>query len=122
VWPRADDPPYLPSADDDACAGAPAWTAELSDADLLRAFHASGFRGDRLRDMRVLSRNQSGRVARLKLDGLVPDEVSGQDLRVAVGRTLGWHSTSRARCSISGVRMGRIGSPGMALGTASACA
>jgi SpoIID/LytB domain protein len=90
VWPRADDPPYLPSADDDACAGAPAWTAELSDGDLLRAFHASGFRGDRLRDMRVLSRNQSGRVARLKLDGLVPDEVSGQDLRVAVGRTLGW--------------------------------
>jgi len=96
VWPRSDDPPYLPSADDDACAGAPAWTAELSDGDLLRAFRASGFRGDRLRDMRVLSRNQSGRVARLKLDGLVPDEVSGQDLRVAVGRTLGWQHLKSA--------------------------
>ena len=29
VWPGADDPPYLPSKDDDACQGAPAWTAEL---------------------------------------------------------------------------------------------
>ena len=43
-----------------------------------------------------LSRNQSGRVARLKLDGLVPDEVSGQDLRVAVGRTLGWQHIKSA--------------------------
>src|SRR5581483_12160307 len=28
--------------------------------------------------------------ARLRLDGLKPDEMSGQDLRVAVGRTFGW--------------------------------
>ena len=32
----------------------------------------------------------SGRVARLALDGLTPPEISGQDLRMAVGRTLGW--------------------------------
>src|SRR5262245_59068858 len=25
VWPGADDPPFLPSQDDDACEGAPAW-------------------------------------------------------------------------------------------------
>jgi stage II sporulation protein D len=29
-------------------------------------------------------------VARLALDGLTPPAISGQDLRVAVGRTLGW--------------------------------
>ena len=90
VWPGADDPPYLPSSDDDACGGAPAWEAELDEADLRTAFRAGGFRGDRLRDMRIASRNSSGRVARLSLDGLTPPEISGQDLRVVVGRTLGW--------------------------------
>ena len=90
VWPGADDPPYLPSTDDDACGGAPAWEVELGEADLLRAFHAAGFRGDRFREMQIVSRNGSGRVARLGLDGLTPAEISGQDLRVVVGRTLGW--------------------------------
>ena len=89
VWPGAEDPPYLPSQDDDACQGAPAWTAELHQTDLQRALRASGFRGE-LRDVKIASRNASGRVARLKLDGLKPDQISGQDLRVAVGRTLGW--------------------------------
>ena len=90
VWPGADDPSYLPSREDDGCGGEPAWTAEIGEADLLRALRASGFRGTRLKDVRVLSRNSSGRVARLKLDGLQPGEISGQDLRVVVGRTLGW--------------------------------
>jgi SpoIID/LytB domain protein len=89
VWPGADDPPYLPSKDDDACQGAPAWTAELLEADLQRALRASGFRGE-LRDVRIAARNASGRVSRLALDGLKPDQISGQDFRVAVGRTLGW--------------------------------
>ena len=89
VWPGAEDPPYLPAKADDACQGAPAWTAELHESDLQRALRASGFRGE-LRDVRIAARNASGRVARLKLDGLRPDEISGQDLRVAVGRTLGW--------------------------------
>ncbi len=89
VWPGAEDPPFLPSREDDACQGAPAWTAEIQETDLTRALRASGFRGG-LRDIRIASRNASGRVARLKLDGLRPDEISGQDLRVAVGRTLGW--------------------------------
>ena len=89
VWPGAEDPPYLPSKDDDACQSAPAWTAELHESDLQRALRASGFRGD-LHDVRIAARNASGRVARLALDGLRPGEISGQDLRVAVGRTLGW--------------------------------
>lgn len=90
VWPGAEDPPFLPSRDDEACGGAPAWTADIADADLVRALRAAGFRGDRLRALGILSRNQSGRVARLKVDGLRPAEISGQDLRVALGRTLGW--------------------------------
>jgi len=90
VWPGAEDPPFLPSQEDDACQGAPAWTTEIDERDLLRALRAGGFTGDRLRDVRVLTRNRSGRVQRLKLEGLRPDEISGQDLRVVVGRTLGW--------------------------------
>ena len=100
VWPGADDPPYLPSQDDDACQGAPAWTASLDAHDLLHAFRASGFRGDRLRDMRIVARSASGRVARLRLDGLRPDEISGQDLRVAVGRTLGWQHVKSTAFSL----------------------
>ena len=90
VWPGASDPEYLPSRDDDACDGMPVWTDELSIADLMRSLEAAGFKGDTIRDLRVLSRNESGRVARLRLDGLSPGEISGQDLRVVVGRTLGW--------------------------------
>ena len=66
------------------------WATELASNDLFRSFRAAGFRGDRLRDMKILGRNSSGRVARLRLEGLQPDEISGQDLRVVVGRTLGW--------------------------------
>ena len=90
VWPGHEDPPYLPSRDDDACGGAPSWVAQLQEDDLLRALRAAGFRGDRLREIRILARNGSGRVARLRVEGLKPDQISGQDLRVAVGRTLGW--------------------------------
>jgi SpoIID/LytB domain protein len=90
VWPGAEDPAFLPSHPDDACEGAPEWDAEIQDTDLLRALRASGFRGESLRNVRIASRNSSGRVARLKVDGLRPEEISGQDLRTALGRTLGW--------------------------------
>ena len=89
VWPGAEDPSYMPSQDDDACQGAPAWTAELTESDLQRALRSAGFRGE-LHDVKIASHNASGRVARLKLEGLRPEQISGQDLRVAVGRTLGW--------------------------------
>ena len=96
VWPGHEDPPYMPSRPDDACGGAPAWTAELSAADLARALRAAGFRGERLREMSVLSRDVSGRVARLRVAGLTPEEISGQDLRAVVGRTLGWQHIKSA--------------------------
>ncbi|HEY1911871.1 MAG TPA: SpoIID/LytB domain-containing protein [Vicinamibacterales bacterium] len=90
VWPGAADPSYLPSKPDDACGGQPAWSADLSAGDLERALRSGGFKGRDLRDLRVSSRNDSGRVARLSVDGFSPDVISGQDLRTVVGRTLGW--------------------------------
>ena len=89
VWPGAEDPPYLPSRPDDGCGGDPVWTAELALPDLQRSLMEAGFRG-RLRSVSIASRNSSGRVAKLSLEGLTPSEISGQDLRAAVGRTLGW--------------------------------
>jgi hypothetical protein len=80
----------MPSQPDDACMGGPVWTAEIEGEDLTRALRAGGFRGDRLRDFRILSRDVSGRVARLRVAGFSPEEISGQDLRAVVGRTLGW--------------------------------
>jgi stage II sporulation protein D len=90
VWPGAENPSYLPSHRDAACRGAPLWSAELRSSDLMRALRAAGFAGTTLRDLRIASRNTSGRVARLHVVGLRPDRISGQELRVAVGRTLGW--------------------------------
>ncbi len=89
VWPGAEDPPYLPSRLDDACDGAPTWSASVSAADLTRAFKAAGLRGDRLRQMSIVSRDQSGRVSKLRIDGFTPDRISGQDLRMNVARALG---------------------------------
>jgi SpoIID/LytB domain protein len=90
VWPGAEDPPFLPSREDDACGGAPAWSAELSARDLLRALREAGFSGTRIRGVSIDGRTGSGRVARLRIDGVSPSTISGQDLRVAVGRALGW--------------------------------
>jgi len=89
VWPGADDAPYLPSRPDAGCAGDPVWTTELALSDLGRSFAAAGFQGT-LRSMSIASRNSSGRVAKLTLEGLTPPEISGQDLRATVGRLLGW--------------------------------
>lgn len=114
VWPGHDDPPFLPSQPDDGCGGAPAWTAQLAERDLRRALHAGGFRGERLRDLRILSRNASGRVATLRLEGMEPGEISGPDLRAVVGRTLGWqHIKSTAfdlRREADGYRLNGHGS------------
>ena len=96
VWPGHEDPPYMPSQPDDACMGSPAWTAEIQGEDLIRALRAGGFRGDRLRDFRIMSRDVSGRVARLRVAGFAPEEISGQDLRAVVGRTLGWQHIKSA--------------------------
>ena len=95
VWPGADDPPYLPSRKDDACEGEPAWTDEIAASDLRRALAAAGFRGS-LREMRIADHDGSGRVSRLSLDGLTPSDISGQDLRAAVGATLGWQHVKSA--------------------------
>ena len=91
VWPGAEDPPYLPSKRDRACGGEPRWAAEIPVQDLQRTLLAAGFRGTELRGVDVSGHTSSGRVASVRLKGMTPDEISGQDLRMIVGRSLGWH-------------------------------
>ena len=103
VWPGENDQPYLPSRPDDGCGGDPVWSAELRTTDLGRALLASGYRG-RLRGLRVLTRDGSGRVGRIAVDGLTPSELTGQDLRMAVGSRdrMAAHQEHRVRDAAAG--------------------
>jgi stage II sporulation protein D len=90
VWPGAADPPYLPSRRDRGCGGEPRWTAAIAEGDVHRALAAAGYRGARLRKLKVRDRTASGRVAMLSLEGMTPGTISGQNFRMAIGRALGW--------------------------------
>jgi SpoIID/LytB domain protein len=92
VWPGAIDYPYEPSVHDDACEDEPAWASDVRVADLERALRAAGLRGDRLRDVRIVGRNQSQRVARIRVEGFTPAEMTGHEFRMAVGRVAGWQA------------------------------
>ena len=90
VWRGAANPAFLPAHADEACANEAGWTSELSARDLLRALRAGGFAGDTILGLTVTSRTDSRRAAWLRVDGVTPAEVSGENLRTLVGRTLGW--------------------------------
>lgn len=106
VWPGAEDVSYLPiQSDQDGCGGSPAWSTELSVSDLERALRGAGFRGA-LRDARIGERNESGRAANLVLDGMTPARISGQDLRAAVGRTIGWQYVRSTNFDLERTRSG----------------
>lgn len=95
VWPGATDPPYLPSQLDAACEGQPEWEAEIRASDLQRGLANAGFKGA-LRSARVAARDDSGRVARIRLDGMTPGEISAQDLRIAIAQSGGMPSVQSA--------------------------
>lgn len=89
VWPGAVD--YAAASQrDDACRDEPRWASQIRADEIERALRVAGHRGDRLRDLRVVERNGSNRVARLRVEGFTPNEISGHDLRMAVGRIVGW--------------------------------
>jgi SpoIID/LytB domain protein len=89
VWPGNADPPYLRARAEPECQG-DRWQVDVSARDLQRALVASGGHGQVLRDLVVSGRSRSGRASRLRVDGFEPSEVSGEEFRLAVGRTLGW--------------------------------
>ena len=84
VWPGADYP-YLVSRRDEVCEDDPEWVADFRLDAVQRALERVGFEGDRLRDIRIDGRTSSGRVARLRLLGMRPDVIAGDQFRLAVG-------------------------------------
>jgi stage II sporulation protein D (peptidoglycan lytic transglycosylase) len=86
VWPGANYP-YLLSRPDDVCDDDPEWTVEFPIDEVRRVLAAVGFEGDRLRDVHVDARTSSGRAARLRLSGLQPDVIAGDQFRLAIGAT-----------------------------------
>ena len=92
VWPGAIDYSYEPALHDEACEDEPGWDSEVRVEDIERGLRAAGLRGSRLRNLRVLSRNTSDRVATLLIEGFTPSEITGNEFRMAVGRIAGWQS------------------------------
>ncbi len=80
VWPGAIDYAGEASAHDDADESEPVWESDVRVQDIERALRTAGLRGDRLRDLRVIARNKSNRVSRVRVGGLHP----GRDQRPRV--------------------------------------
>ena len=92
VWPGAIDYAGTPSLHDDADESEPGWESDVRVPDIERALRTAGLRGDRLRDIRVLTRNKSNRVSRVRVEGFTPAEISGHEFRMAVGRVAGFQA------------------------------
>ena len=84
VWPGAGYP-YLTAIEDDVHDSDPAWTVEFPLRRIQQALQRAGFTGRRLQRVEIEQRSASGRVTRLRLVGLRPDVISGNDFRLAIG-------------------------------------
>ena len=91
VWPGADYP-YMRSAPDEVHGDDPPWTFDLTLQEVQRALEGAGFRG-RLSDVDVDDRSPSGRAIRLRVSGLRPAVIAGDQFRAAIG-TLKLRSTA----------------------------
>ena len=93
VWPddtSASAWAHLQSRDDPPCRGQTPWWVDLDAERIAGALRQAGWRGQELRGLEIIGRTPSGRVARLRVEGLVPPTVDGETFRLAVGRALGW--------------------------------
>jgi SpoIID/LytB domain protein len=87
VWPGATFPYMQVVRDDDVHADDVSWTLDLTLDELRQALSRAGFGGGPLRDIKVDGHNASGRVERLRVSGMRPDEVTGPAFREALGTT-----------------------------------
>jgi SpoIID/LytB domain protein len=80
--------PYLQSTIDDVHGDDEPWTVDLSLQQIQQALRRVGFAGTRLRDVQIDSRNVSERVSYLRVDGMRPAVIAGDQFRLAVGPTV----------------------------------
>ncbi|MGE0392047.1 MAG: SpoIID/LytB domain-containing protein [Vicinamibacterales bacterium] len=88
VWRGMPAYPYLRSVEDGVHGDDAPWTLVLSTTALRTALAKVGLSGESLRSIAVEDRTASGRVTRLRVNGLRPPEISGEDFRAAVGPTV----------------------------------
>jgi stage II sporulation protein D len=88
VWRGMPAYPYLRSVEDRVHEDDAPWTLVLSTTALRAALTKVGLGGDSLRSISVEDRTSSGRVTRLRVNGLRPPYISGEEFRAAVGPTV----------------------------------
>ena len=79
--------PYLRSVKDNVHDDDVPWTLEKSLSDLQADLERSGFSGT-LKNVEIKSRTKSDRAAILKLSGMRPDRIAGDQFRAAIGTTV----------------------------------
>ena len=88
AWPATGVPrPYLRSVKDNVHDEDVPWTLEKSLPDLQANLERSGFSGT-LKNVEIKSRTKSDRAAVLKLSGMKPDRIAGDQFRAAIGTTV----------------------------------
>jgi len=87
VWPGATFPYMQVVRDDDVHEEDVAWTLDQTLEELRRALLRAGFGGGPLRSIAIDGVNASGRVERLRLPGMRPNEITGPAFRDALGTT-----------------------------------
>ena len=98
-------PSYLIGASDEYCLTMPhhTWRDVISSADLLRALESDPRTkvGGSLTNVAVSRRDASGRAELITIDGARRRTVKGWDLKIVVGRALGWNLLKSSRFEIS---------------------
>ena len=128
LWDTDGPPPvHLRGVRDDACAteSHARWTDAIPAPKLLKALQADERSdvGARLDAVRVLSRDHTGRVERIALEGERRRVLRGWDFKIIVGRTLGWNVLRSSRFDVSRAGLNfvfRGGGFGHGLGTCQA--
>jgi stage II sporulation protein D len=96
---------YLRGVRDEYCDAGPhaKWTDTISRADLLRALKTDSRTdvGNRLDQVLVSKRDETGRAEFITLDGEHHKTVRGWDFKIIVGRALGWNVLKSSRFEIA---------------------
>ncbi len=98
-------PSYLIGGKDEYCLTMPhhTWRDVISSENLLRALESDPRTrvGGRLTNVAVSQRDASGRAESITIDGARRRTVNGWDLKIVVGRALGWNLLKSSRFEIS---------------------
>ena len=96
---------YLRGVRDEYCDAGPhaKWTDTISRADLLRALQSDSRTdvGNRLDDVRISTRDETGRAEFIALEGEHRKTIRGWDFKIIVGRALGWNLLKSSRFEVS---------------------